>query len=181
MQNAKLAFDAAYAGDYKVLKTLLDAEPGLIEAHDGGGNLLCNVVDALTELWVGHTEFSYQKRYHPVIRLLVEKGISPGSRNAVGYPLCCLLAGLPGYEESFKLLVELGADINFKAYVLEDNSLYEDEKQVDPPVFIFIQNGNAEMVQYLIGKGADLSIKNTAGQTPAEYAKELGLEITTKC
>ncbi len=75
-----------------------------------------------------------------------------------------------GSLEIIKILLKLKANINCKSY--DDNTALHEALLASKP--------SKDIIDLLIESGADLSIKNKAGETPAEIAKRLNIDITTK-
>lgn len=60
-------------------------------------------------------------------------------------------------------IVKMGGDINFI-----------DKTDGRTPIFYAIKNHDTKMIQYLLKRGADVTIKNNSGITPVQFADQVG-------
>ncbi|MGB1540074.1 MAG: ankyrin repeat domain-containing protein [Rickettsiales bacterium] len=98
------------------------------------------------------------------IKLLLEKGADPNTKNEQDWPAISLAADR-GDEESFgvvKALIEGGADIEAK------NPLGE------TPLITAITVNNLKLVHYLLSQGANFYAVSQAGQGVKDYADSVG-------
>ncbi|HQL69845.1 MAG TPA: ankyrin repeat domain-containing protein, partial [Bacteroidales bacterium] len=80
-----------------------------------------------------------------------------------------LACSVPNNLDVVKIFVENGADINAIHQI------------IGTPLHVAISYGSdLELIRYLVENGANLNIKNYAGMTPAEFAKNLNANETYK-
>lgn len=113
----------------------------------------------------GNTPLKYASAepYPDVMRALISLGASPTLADDRGFtPIHCI-AGHGFYDvaiEMATILLEAGADVNARSSDFGFVPLHEVR--------------TIEMVDFLIGHGADPTIRNNSGQTPEEYLTEDG-------
>jgi ankyrin repeat protein len=91
----------------------------------------------------------------PMMKLLVELGANPKARNTDGVG-AVTLAVTSRKQEALEYTGTLGLDVN------------EIRKGVGTPLHFAIRFGDAAMVEYLVNKGADITVKDRNGRTPME-------------
>lgn len=105
-----------------------------------------------------------------VLGFLLDNGASPLCADDRGFtPLHCV-AGHGFYDEALdmaSLLVEAGADVNARSVQYGYVPLHEAR--------------TASMIDFLVSRGADMSIRNCDGQTPYEYQLEDGNLVEAEC
>ena len=117
----------------------------------------------------------------PLMRLLLEHGADPKLATEGNTTPLMFAAGVARYEDRFpdeeaeafeavKLLVELGADVN---------AVNEDEHQTALHGAAFV--GGNETIQYLVGKGARMDLKDAMGQTPLSIALGVRTKGSENC
>lgn len=137
--------DAAFKGDTKEVRALLDKDPALARAADENGwTPLHAAADA------GHTE---------LVKLLVAKGAVIDAKTKVGWtPL--MTAACNGRKEAAALLISKGARLDIGDVTFGRNPLH----------WAAIQ-GHADVAELLITKGAKVNTRDKANATPLGYAK----------
>lgn len=88
------------------------------------------------------------------VRLLLNAGADPDMEDEDGATLLGIMASL-GFLDVIKVLLENGADINTRS----DVTGYT-------PLYVAVMRNNQRVVDYLVQKGADVSIRNKAGMNP---------------
>ncbi|MCQ4635522.1 ankyrin repeat domain-containing protein [Anaerovorax odorimutans] len=107
-------------------------------------------------------------RNHDLLKELLKKEIKQ-SHDETTSPL--VLAIKCGDLQSVRYLVEDGADVNQK--IKSDD--------VDKtPLHIAAESPSADILKYLLKQGGDVKAKDSEGNTPYEYAKEVGLRDNMK-
>jgi ankyrin repeat protein len=166
MEKAQLLLKAVLEGDWDLMEQLLAQDASILENQEVSGLLLNAIIEKMVDHWFLEREDTpVQVRFHPIIRYLAEKGLNLEQRDSYGFPPLNKLAYLEGMDSTVRLLVELGANINYPAMVLEHEDLSDVEKSIVPLLFVYLEAGNDIMVDYLISKGADITIKNLEGQS----------------
>jgi ankyrin repeat protein len=167
-------------GDINKVKSMLDANPELINASNDYGTLLCiaagrgnkevaellidrgaNVNEKVIRIngdftplyiaaWNGHKN---------VAELLIAKGAEVNVKTKNGWtPLH--IAVWNGHRDVAELLIDKGAQIN--AQVSSGSSV----------LYLAAEKGNREIVELLVAKGATVNMKNKGGFTPLYVAAE---------
>ncbi|MFC1726732.1 ankyrin repeat domain-containing protein [candidate division KSB1 bacterium] len=135
--------DAAKNGNLDKVKTLLAANPGLLNSKDNRGNT--PIHSAVSK---GRTS---------VISFLIEKGAEINSKNKNGLTPLFMALDM-GRNNAAKILIEKGADLQFTGY-LRRTLLH-----------MAARAGNTEIIFLLIEKGADVNAKDSKGSTPLDIA-----------
>ena len=94
---------------------------------------------------------------------LIERGQAVNDRD--WFDLSPLHYAVKHDVELVDLLIQSGADI--------DVADHEDHKT---PLYIAAELGNANIVRYLLGRGADPQISDLFGDTPRDVAREKGFD-----
>lgn len=103
-----------------------------------------------------------------MVKLLLDNGADPSIGDADDWTILHCAAAL-GDKEAIDLLLKHGADIN------------QPDNAGEPPIFDTIYEvDDLSTFQYLIKKGADLSIENVDGMTVREVAEENGAKKILK-
>ena len=132
--------DATERGDVEKVKTLLAADPSLVNAQlpsNKGTPLIFAIVYAKPE----------------VAKLLLEKGADVNAKASNGQT-ALHQASAYGQLEVVKLLLERGASVNFE--------VKDDAQGGDPgctPLLLAAENGHLEIVKLLLGKKADVNAR----------------------
>jgi ankyrin repeat protein len=145
-------FEAAAFGRVERLRALLDDDPGLAGAWAS---------DGFTPL---HLAAFF--RHPDAARLLVERGapVDVVARNEDIAVTPLQSAVTAGEEEAVALLLERGADPNFR------------HGAGFTPLQAAAHHGNERIVDQLLAHGGDLALADGRGRTPAEYARDAGHE-----
>lgn len=142
-------YKAVENGDIEKVKTLLEKGADVAEYNK----------DGLFPLWRATADNNYE-----ITALLIKNAadvnqaikVEPGNSTPIEMPC------QEGYLDIVKLLVENGADVNFKGY------------RDFTPIRVAARNGHLEIVQYLAHHGAEIDIKAMDGATPLEHAASKG-------
>lgn len=141
--------DAAYIGDVRATRRILDADPAQLDAFSGDGFTPLDLAS-----YFGHRD---------LVVFLLERGakVEHEIRNENLYTA---LTGAiaEGHREIAKLLLEGGANVNHRY------------SEGATPLITASANGDAEMVKLLLGYGAQTDATNDQGQTPSDVAAEQG-------
>lgn len=181
---------AAAKLDLEAVRTLINKDPGAVQAYDDDGFTLLHL--AARE---GRTE---------VLGLLLEKGAPVSARSRDGEGVMPLhLAAARGRGGCVELLLDNGADINITDRLVSDGRRFRritalgfavynghDElvellinrgAEVNPtlkvthtPLYLAVRTGNLKTARLLIEKGADVNGKVSASLTPLFTAIGLG-------
>jgi len=97
------------------------------------------------------------------IKLLIQQGADPNTRNDLGMTAVSVATDRNDAAsfDIVKALVDGGANVN----VADENRNF--------PIILATRNGRADIVAYLIEKGADFYIKDSAGNAVIDVAKNL--------
>jgi ankyrin repeat protein len=138
---------AAQNGDLEAVKSILERDPGQIEALNA--NKSTPLIVAASQ---GHIR---------VIAFLLDKGADIQAVNAWG-GTALLAAIVGGHSEAANLLIEKGADVNTPS-------------RFGPPLHLAVNRGNVDIIQKLIGAGADIDAVNaSSGWTALHMAAVAG-------
>jgi len=97
----------------------------------------------------------------PTAKRLLDEGVDPNFHRASGGPPSLLgLACMDGHLEMAKLLLEKGADVN-----------YREPYQGDTALFNAVVFKHEQIIELLLSKGADVTVKDHQGFTVLERAK----------
>jgi ankyrin repeat protein len=138
------------AGEVEELRALLKADPSLARADNSlGGPLFVAARSGRVE----------------VTKLLLEYGADPNTVNSAGNTPLWFAAQSPARPASdriavMKLLLDAGADLHARC---EDGTT---------ALHFAAWRGPAEVVRFLLSKGADRSLTNDHGATPLQHAME---------
>jgi len=103
-----------------------------------------------------------------MLKLLLDNGANPSIGDADDWTILHAAASM-GDKQAIDLLLKYGADIN------------QQDSSGETPIFdTTYEVDDVKTFQYLIKKGADLSIKNVDGMTVKEVAKENGAKKILK-
>jgi hypothetical protein len=143
-------FEAAAVGDEAQLRSLLAAEPGLSNTFSGDG-------------WTAlHLAAAFGTPMAVSTFLAAGAQIDAVSRNPQrNQPLHAALA-LGKNTETIRLLLENGAPVN----AVQAGGF--------TPIFSAAIANRKDLVELLLANGADPLIKNDAGKTPGDFARERG-------
>jgi hypothetical protein len=98
----------------------------------------------------------------PTAKRLLDEGVDPNFHRAYGGPPSLLgLACMDGHLEMAKLLLENGADVN-----------YREPHQGDTALFNAVGFKHEQIVELLLSKGVDVTVKDSNGYTVLERAKQ---------
>ncbi|MBZ9715249.1 ankyrin repeat domain-containing protein [Deinococcus multiflagellatus] len=142
-------FEAAAVGDGAAVRSALDAHPAQVHAFSPDGFSPLGLA-----AFFGRAE---------VAEALLSRGadVNAPSQNAMRVrPLHSAVAG--GHAALARALVMAGADVN---------AAQQDDFT---PLMAAAQNGDAELVAFLRGCGADAGATTAAGQRAADFAREEG-------
>ncbi|WP_155298158.1 ankyrin repeat domain-containing protein [Deinococcus kurensis] len=142
-------FEAAALGDEAALARELDADPALVSSVSGDGFSPLGLA-----AFFGHAG---------VAEALLSRGadVNAVSRNAMRVqPLHSAVAG--GHGGLARALVMAGADVNAT------------QQGEFTPLMAAAQNGDAGLVLFLRGRGADADVRTADGRRAADFAREEG-------
>ena len=142
-------FEAAAMGLVPRLTSLLDAEPGLVNAVAADGFYPLGLT-------------AYFK--HPAaVRLLLDRGANPNQAAANTAKVTALHAAVSSNQAQIvEWLLDAGADVNAR-------------QQIDyTPLMGAAANARTAIMDMLLARGADPSLKTTDGKTAADLAREHG-------
>ncbi|MHC4661749.1 MAG: ankyrin repeat domain-containing protein [Planctomycetota bacterium] len=96
-----------------------------------------------------------RKGLRRIIRLMLEKGADPNSRNGGGYGALCI-AACEGYADMARILIDGGANVNIDS---------RDERRHDiwAPIDWAAMMGHKEIVEMLLENGAKATTRNYGG------------------
>ncbi len=138
-------FQAVKTGDLNQVRSLLEAEPSLLESKDKDGNT--PLIKACQTMNVDIAEY------------LIDKGADVNAKGALG--ITPLIAIRKRKDEPYDLiqhLIKMGADVNAKFY-----------PGVGDYTVLHTALGNVKITKLLIDNGADVNAKNLMG-TPLQRA-----------
>jgi ankyrin repeat protein len=144
-------FEAAALGLVPRLTSLLDAEPGLVNAV---------ATDGFYPLGLA----AYFK--HPsAVRLLLDRGANPNQAAANAAKVTALHAAVSSNQAQIvEWLLDAGADVNAR-------------QQIDyTPLMGAAANARTDILELLLARGADPSLRTTDGKNAADLARDHGHE-----
>lgn len=142
-------FEAAILGRTARLGELLDADPSLANAYAADGFYPLGLA-------------AYFK--HPAaVRLLLDRGADPNQAARNQVKVTALHAAVSSNQvDTATWLLDAGADINAR-------------QQMDyTPLMGAAADARVEIIDLLLGRGADRSLKSTDGKTAADIARDRG-------
>jgi len=133
--------------------------------------------------------YGHHSNISAIITTLVNSGVSPNTKFAGGSALmeACAIRNI----EAAKILIDLGADVNY-VFTIEIAAGHKELLQQYAPIHICMLHQNIEMVRYLIEHGADVNCTVLMNGSPLQlaighkniemvrYLIENGAEITPK-
>ena len=138
-------FQAVKTGDLNQVRTLLEAEPSLLESKDKDGNT--PLIIACQTMNVDIAEY------------LIDKGADVNAKGALGItPLIALRIRKDEPYDLIQHLIKMGADVNAAM-----------SPGVGDWTVLHTALGNAKIVKLLIDNGADINVNNISG-TPLQMA-----------
>jgi ankyrin repeat protein len=144
-------FEAAALGLAPRLTSLLDAEPGLVNAIAADGFYPLGLA-------------AYFK--HPAaVRLLLDRGANPNQAAANAAKVTALHAAVSSNQAQIvEWLLDAGADVNAR-------------QQMDyTPLMGAAANARLDILELLLARGADPSLRTTDGKNAADLARDHGHE-----
>jgi ankyrin repeat protein len=96
------------------------------------------------------------------LQLLLEYGARPDTSAIIKTMSARKFRPYVSHIPHVKLLLDYGADINYVT------------KELGTPLHCAVEFGEEDMLRYLLERGADASIRDNFGMTPAEKAKSEG-------
>lgn len=163
---------AVSSGDYRTVKTLLDAKANVnARTKDGWVPLHYAIASpnpnpnqsAIAQTDGQHSSddsSSSSSEANDILGLLLSRGAFPDSKNDTGTTALHLAAGL-GKADAIRIL--LNRDANLHVVDVEGNT----------PLHYATARGKVEAVRVLCDRGADLSVKNKKGQNALFVATQL--------
>ncbi|HYW13204.1 MAG TPA: ankyrin repeat domain-containing protein [Longimicrobium sp.] len=144
------AFEAAALGDTDTLRAALDAEPSAVTRFSNDGWTMLHLAG-----FFGHVDAA---------RLLLERGAGANAVSVNGMRNTPLHAGMAGSArvEAARLLVAAGADVNARqhgGYTALHSAA---------------QHGSIELIDLLLGAGAEPDLAAEDGRRPIDFARETG-------
>jgi uncharacterized protein len=141
--------DAAYIGDLRRARHLLDADPSLIDSFSSDGFTALDLAS-----YFGHAE---------LVASLVERGAKVEHEIRNENEFTALTGAVAeGHRRIAKTLLERGANVNHRY------------SEGATPLITASFNGDAEMVKLLLAHGARAEVANDAGQTASDVAADRG-------
>ncbi|MGV3587636.1 MAG: ankyrin repeat domain-containing protein [Adhaeribacter sp.] len=181
MSEAPILIDAVKAGDVAQVKSMLEAQPGLLQEAKGinGESLILLSVyhrqlDITQILAAKSPELTIHEaaatgNLEAVAKHIAEDQTSVNALSADGFsPLG--LACFFNYPEVAHLLVQNGADVN----AASQNGLRVS------PIHSAVAAQNIELVKFLLDNGADINATQAGGFTPLHAAAQNGDEALIK-
>lgn len=181
MSEAPILIDAVKAGDVAQVKSMLEAQPGLLQEAKGinGESLILLSVyhrqPDITQILVAKSpkltmhEAAATGNLEAVEKHIAEDQTSVNALSTDGFsPLG--LACFFNYPEVAHLLVQNGADVN----AASQNGLRVS------PIHSAVAAQNPEMVKFLLDNGADINATQAGGFTPLHAAAQNGDETLIK-
>ncbi len=141
---------AARTRDIDLLKTLADAAHSVNAPRPGDDALESAIVDAAVTADA------------PAVRLLLGQG---GGGKSLNHAL--IVAAVHGSLEIVRMLVAGGADPNARL----ETDIFPQRPLI---AAAYSDTQNADVVRFLLERGADPSVKDSRGKTPLDYARERG-------
>lgn len=138
-------------------------------------------VDQFDQLGSSPLHFAAAHQHEEVVRLLLERGASPDTRNVLGFtPLhaCCSQPGGPGALAVLELLLGAGADVS--ALTLPESEVELPALAGDTPLTLAAQHafqgaGAAPFIARLLAAGADALLPSPqCGTSALEFACAAG-------
>jgi ankyrin repeat protein len=157
--STPLMYAAAF-GNAEMVGTLLaaDADPNL--ANDLGASALMWAVNDVEK-----------------VRLLVSKKANVNAQSKLGKTPLIIAASDDSGMPVVRMLVENGADVNAADYAPPNAARGTPPPNVTP-LLAASSSSSAEMLRYLLDKGARMDVKDAAGRTPLmNAAGEGGIEV----
>ncbi len=148
-------FAALDAGNYELVKEIVVKHPELANfTNEEGTPIFVNVV---------------KSNRKELMELFLSLGADPNGKDKIGNRALCYVMTFNNIE-TVKLLLDNGAQINYKVAELEDSDgCYNDG--IGPPLLLAVnRNKNVDMAKLLISRGADINVKDCHGRTAIFYA-----------
>jgi ankyrin repeat protein len=137
--------DACRKGHRDIVELLLDHGANIEITNPKFTNLMFSCL-------CGHTSTT---------KLLLDRGASTYVRNLFGDSALHIACWSGGNISIVKLLLEHGCDINAV-----------DSRYSNSPLHVACSNGHTQIVEELVARGADITLKNRDGQTPFFLSKK---------
>ena len=160
-------FLATQAGHAEAVKLLLDAGANPSIVSQGGATPLYMACDH------GHMA---------IARLLIEHKADVSAATKYGWPPL-FAASQRGHVDVVKLLLQSGADVNATGQMLEVPQTVRGpgDMQMRPvknvtALYIAALSGHADVVEFLLAKGARADVKASNGETPVDAASRIDSE-----
>jgi hypothetical protein len=97
-------------------------------------------------------------------KTMLDKGADPNTQWSTGHTVL-MLACIGGKRDMAKLLLERGADVNYRNTRIEDNC--------PTALFAAASFGSDQIVELLLSNGADVTVRDSRGLTVVERVKRL--------
>ena len=116
-----------------------------------------------------------------LVKSLLEQGANPNTKHSFGTPLL-IFSVLQNNRELAELLLDEGADVNIRHNALfvkfpwEDRISSSDAVGGWSPLHVAVMEGNLEIIELLLAKGADVDARDLNARSPLHYAIIYGKE-----
>ncbi|KAK2802249.1 hypothetical protein FQN50_007430 [Emmonsiellopsis sp. PD_5] len=129
---------------------------------ENGADPNLNKVDGFKSVLAAAAERSTTE----MVALLIEHGAQLNGSGAL------ILAAEAGRKEMAEFLLDRGADIDEMGF--EDPTDEREVEDMGTPIHKAIINGHRDVVELLIGRGANIELKDAKGRTPLSLVRESG-------